>query len=134
MSEASGYLLGDIEDVLNNARKNLKEHLTVGSFRIKGREKAEKYKKELSNCMEKLEEIVASYPGDKEVNDFYNKFSSFYVEQREKESYAEEDRKKLDKLIENIREIAQWRKMEHAAGENLPFGDYRRMRESYRKR
>lgn len=134
MSEASGYLLGDIEEILNSARKNLKEHLSIGSFKIKGREKAEEYKKELSNCMEKLEEIVASYPDDSEINSFYNKFSSFYVDQREKESYGEDDRKKLDKLIEDIREIAQWRKMEHASGESLPFGDYRRMRESYRKR
>lgn len=134
MSEASGYLIGDIEQILNNARKNLKEHLSIGSFRITGREKAEKYKKELSRCMEKLEEITANYPDDKEINAFHDKFSSFYVEQREKESYAEDDRKKLDNLIEDIREIAQWRKMEHAAGENLPFGDYRRMRESYRKR
>lgn len=134
MSEVSGYLVGEIEKSVDAAFSLLSEHLAAGEKRIKGKEKAQEYREALSKCHEKMEDIIELHPGDKEIKDFHERLFSFYVEQKEKESYEKKDKEKLLKLLEEIREISQWRKIEHASGERLPFGDFRSMREEYKRR
>jgi|GEM_PF-1445235 len=134
MSDASGYLVSEIERSVDSAFSLLSEHLAAGEMRIKSKERARDYKQALSKCVEKLEDVLEQHPQDSEIKSFHEKFFSFYIEQKEKESYEKKDKEKLLKLLEEIREISQWRKIEHASGERLPFGDFRSMREEYKRR
>jgi hypothetical protein len=74
-----------------------------------------------------LEKIAKKYPQDEEMRNYLKTFSAFYEGRKEMEK--EEKKKKLSELLSDICRKVHWRKLGMASGKELPFKDFRSLRE-----
>ena len=130
--KASPYMLEEAKKQSEAALESLA--LTFDSVKLQKSMETQKnfasYKEKLLKTLEKLRDITAKYPEDKEVsqllqriNEFYKTLGGFSPDNLEKEH------KTLGDIDYNLGQIIHWRKLESASARLLPFKDYRRGKE-----
>ncbi|HII06205.1 MAG TPA: hypothetical protein HA349_02480 [Methanotrichaceae archaeon] len=128
MVEASGYIFQDIETLLKSA----KEELDVAKT---GPAEAHNILKEsLTGTFQELEKICSRYKDDAEASGIRNKLAEFLEELDSGKLTPEVEAKHLDKIIEQVHHLVEWRKLSTATGRDLSLKSRRRTREDVQKR
>jgi hypothetical protein len=128
MVEASGYLFRDIEVLLKEAEKCLEE------FRTGTPEAYTKHKDCLTNAMGALDKICSRYKDDVEACVIAGKLSEFMEDIESGSLTPEMEIQHLDRIIERVHHLVDWRKLAMAAGHELHLKSRRKTREDVRSR
>lgn len=128
MIEASGYLFRDIEALLKEAEEALEE------FRTGSPEAYKKHKEYLSSALQDLDKICSKYRDDAEASVIKSKLEEFLKDLDSNKLTIEMEIQQLDRIIERVHHLVDWRKLAMASGHDLPFSSRRKTREDVKKR
>ncbi len=120
MVEASPYLLERLLELIENSRT------------IFSKDNETEYEETLDQSLKKFEDISKKYPDDNEIKIQYNGFLSFCKEGSTPSTDIETE--KLDKIIQDIKHLIEWRKVEGASGSTLGKKSFRQLRGDREKR
>ncbi len=153
MVEASGYLFEDVETLLKRAKDSMegaKEEAEPeqGGAREGVKEEAkiktsrqtpepgmgESYRDSLNSSMQKLDEICSRYKDDAEASLVRNKLAGFLEEIDSGKLTPEMEGQGLDRIIEQVHHLVEWRRLSTAAGSDLSLKSRRRTKEDVQKR
>ncbi|MHC1631289.1 MAG: hypothetical protein ACXQT4_03200 [Methanotrichaceae archaeon] len=126
--EASGYLFRDIEALLKGAEKALEE------FRTGAPEAYNKHKEDLTNALQELDKICSRYKDDAEACIIKDRLSEFLNDIDSGNLILEQEIQHLDRIIERVHHLVDWRKLSTAAGYDLHFSSRRKTREDVETR
>lgn len=132
MTEASAYVVEEIEGKLESSIKMLVSALRKSRRSISGKKDLASYEKGLDQVRGLLDKTVEEYPEDGELKKIVDRFSSFYSEKGL--ISVEEQKEKLSNISSDLKSIVHWRKMETAHGGTLGFSDFRSLRSESKKR
>lgn len=128
MVEASGYIFKDVEALLKSA----KEALDVAKT---GPAEAHNILKEsMTSTLQELEKICSRYKDDAEASSIRNKLAEFLEELDSGKLTPEMEAQHLDKIIEQVHHLVEWRRLSTATGRDLSLKSRRRTREDVQKR
>ncbi len=144
MVEASGYIFQDVEALLKRA-KELMEEAKEGAkeeAKIKTAEQTpdaepgagESYRESLNGSMQKLDEICSRYRDDAEASLIRKKLADFLEELDSGRLTPEMQAQHLDRIIEQVHHLVEWRRLSTASGRDLSLKSRRRTREDVQKR
>lgn len=128
MAEASGYLFQDVEMLLKEAEEALRE------FRTGTPEAYSKHKERLFSALQELDKICSMYKEDAEASVIRSKFGEFLENLDSGKLTPDLEIQQLDRIIERVHHLVDWRKLAMAAGYELPFSSRRRTKEDFRRR
>jgi dsDNA-specific endonuclease/ATPase MutS2 len=128
MVEASGYLFRDIEALLKEAEEALEE------FRTGSTEAYRKHKEYLSSALRELDKICSKYKDDAEASVIRSKLEDFLRDLDSSKLTIEMEIQQLDRIIERVHHLVDWRKLAMASGYDLPFSSRRKTREDVKTR
>ncbi|MDI6654378.1 MAG: hypothetical protein QME59_00640 [Candidatus Hydrothermarchaeota archaeon] len=112
---ASAYTIEEISKELKSAYSSFVDNRIA------------EYESALGSILSRLENVVKKYPSDGEMRNYLKTFSAFY--EGRKEMKKEEEKKKLSELLSDINQKVHWRKLGMSSGKELPFKDFRSLRE-----
>ncbi|MFQ5975704.1 MAG: hypothetical protein ACE5J5_05265 [Candidatus Hydrothermarchaeales archaeon] len=131
MTEASPYLLKRLLELIESSRSLLNDY-------VKHQEKGDSeinlnaYEEKLDQSLKKFEEIIKKYPDDDEINKHFKGLLNFC---EERSTYGSEDEiKKFDHVIRDLKHLIDWRIIEGASGRTLGKKSYRSLRGDRGKR
>jgi len=125
MTEASGYLFRDVEMLLKEAEEALKEGTP---------EAYNKHKEYLISALQELDEICSRYKDDAEASVIRSKLGEFLKNLDSGKLTPDLEIQQLDRIIERVHHLVDWRKLAMAAGSELPFSSRRKTKEDFRRR
>jgi len=128
MVEASGYLFRDIEALLRKAEKCLEE------FRTGAPEAYTKHKDCLTEALGALDKICSRYKDDAEACVIKGKLSEFMENIESGGLTLEMEIQHLDRIIERVHHLVDWRKLAMAGGYELHLSSRRKTREDVQSR
>jgi hypothetical protein len=151
MVEASGYLFEDVEALLKRAKDSMegaKEEARQGGAKEGVREEAKiktsrqtpepgmgkSYRDSLNGSMQKLDEICSRYKDDAEASLVRNKLAGFLEELDSGKLTLEMEGQGLERIIEQVHYLVEWRKLSTATGRDLSLKSRRRTKEDVQKR
>ncbi len=123
MVDASPYLLEHLLELLETSRTTLSKD--------SAKEKKEN-EESLDQSLKKFEEIKKKYPDDNEIKLQYKGFLSFCEERSTFSTDIETE--KLDKIIHDLKQLIEWRKVQGASGRTLGKKSFRQLRGDREKR
>lgn len=132
MTEASAYLVEELQGKLESAYNKLISHLRKSSRAISAKEDLANYYREIEDILKKFNKAIEEYPDDDELGKVFDRFSAFFAIRHEME--AKEQKETVSHLISDLKSMAHWRKMETAYGKTLGFSDFRNLRGGSNKR
>ncbi len=128
MVEASGYIFQDVETLLKSAKEALEVAKT-------GPAEAQSILKEsLTGTFQELDKICLRYKDDAEAAGIRNKLAEFLEELDSGKLTPEMQAQHLDRIIEQVHHLVEWRRLSTAAGRDLSLKSRRRTREDVQKR
>lgn len=130
MVEAGGYMFREIEAELKKSEEALL------SFRDSNDPKVyREHKEDLVEAVRDMREICERYEDDREAQVICEQMTGFLDKVEDDSVDVVEEIKTLDRLIERVHHMVQWRRLTWKGGYDLPFKSRRNMRESqtYRK-
>jgi len=130
MSEASGYLFQDVEVLLKRAR----EAMVEAKIKVQVTGVYDIYRASLKISMQKLDEICSRYRDDAEAFIVRRKLGEFLEELDSGELVPEVEEQRLDRIIEQVHHLVEWRRLSMATGRDLALKSRRRTREDVQKR
>jgi hypothetical protein len=130
MSEASGYLFQDVEVLLKRAR----EAMVEAKIKVQVTGVHDIYRASLKISMQKLDEICSRYRDDAEAFIVRRKLGEFLEELDSGELVPEVEEQRLDRIIEQVHHLVEWRRLSMATGRDLSLKSRRRTREDVQKR
>jgi len=133
MVEASGYIFQDVEALLKRA-KELMEGAKEAKIKTPEPGVGDVYRVSLNSSMQKLDEICSRYRDDAEASLIRNKLAEFLEELDSGELTPEMQAQHLDRIIEQIHHLVEWRRLSTASGRDLSLKSRRRTREDVQKR
>lgn len=128
MAEASGYLFRDVEMLLKDAEEALEE------FRTGTPEAYNKHKECLISALQELDKICSRYKDDAEASVIRSKLGEFLGNLDSGKLTPDLEIQHLDRIIERVHHLVDWRKLAMAAGYELPFSSRRKTKENFRSR
>jgi len=128
MAEASGYLFRDVEMLLKDAEEALEE------FRTGTPEAYIKHKECLISALQELDKICSRYKDDVEASVIRSKLGEFLGNLDSGKLTPDLEIQQLDRIIERVHHLVDWRKLAMAAGYELPFSSRRKTKEDFRSR
>jgi hypothetical protein len=142
MVEASGYLFQDVEALLKRAKEAMEgaeEEAKEGAKEVAKIQTPEpglsdSYRESLNSSMQKLDEICSRYRDDADASLIRNKLAEFLEELDSAELTPEMEAQRLDRIIEQVHHLVEWRRLSTAAGRDLSLKSRRRTREDVQKR
>jgi hypothetical protein len=132
LSEASAYVMEDIQKKMESANSRLASYLRKSSRAVSAKKDVESYEKELGVILDLLEKTLEEYPGDGELKGFSERFYNFYSTRKNETFQAQMD--KISNFLSDLKSLVHWRKMETAYGRTLGFSDFRSLRGESKKR
>jgi hypothetical protein len=132
MTEASAYVLEDIQGTFDAAYKRLVNYSRKSSRAISAKKDLAEYDRLLSEVFETFEKTALEYPDDEETNKLSIRFSSFFSERHNADIKQQKER--ISHLLTDLKSLVHWRKMETAYGKTLGFSNFRSLRGESRKR
>ncbi len=132
MTDASAYILEDIQRKLEEAKSHLSEYLRKSSRAISAKKNLEDYEKVLAGALSILEKTVDEYPEDEELSKINRRLNAFY--NKRKNVDHSDHKENVSNIISDLKSLAHWRKMETAYGRTLGFSDFRSLRGKVEKR
>ena len=132
MTEASAYVVEDIQGKLESAYKRFVGYLRKSSRAISAKKDIEIYEKELGKILQIFEKTVDEYPEDEEIKKLADRFSLFYSKRHSLENQEQKD--SISHLLSDLKSMVHWRKMETAYGRTLGFSNFRSLRSESKKR
>jgi hypothetical protein len=132
VTEASAYVIEDIQGEMESAYKILSSFSRKSSRSISAKRDQQNYEKKLGEILKIFERKGEEYPDDEEMLKFSERFSNFYSERRGMDS--REQLEKLSHLVSDLKSMVHWRKMETSYGKTLGFSNFRSLRGESRKR
>jgi hypothetical protein len=132
VTEASAYVVEEIQGELESAYKTLSRFSRKSSRAISAKRDQQNYEKQLGELLKIFEKKGEEYPDDEEILKFSERFSNFYSERRGMKS--KEQLEKLSHLVSDLKSMVHWRKMETSYGKTLGFSNFRSLRGESRKR
>jgi hypothetical protein len=130
MVEASGYLFQDVESLLKRAR----EAMVEAKIKIQATGVHDIYRGSLNSSMQKLDEICSRYRDDAEAFIVRRKLGEFLEKLDSGELAPEVEEQHLDRIIDEVHHLVEWRRLSTAAGRDLSLKSRRRTREDVQKR
>ena len=142
MVEASGYLFQDVEALLKRAKEAMEVAEEVAEEGAKEGAKiqtpepdlSDSYRESLNSSMQKLDEICSRYRDDADASLIRNKLVDFLEELDSAKLTPEMEAQRLDRIIEQVHHLVEWRRLSTAAGRDLSLKSRRRTREDVQKR
>ncbi len=148
MVEASGYLFQDVEALLKRAKESVEGTKEGAKERAKEKAKikmsgqtpdaepvvGERRRESLNSSMQKLDEICSRYKGDAEASLIRKKLADFLEELDSGKLTPEMQAQCLDRIIEQVHHLVEWRRLSMASGRDLSLKSRRRTREDVQKR
>jgi hypothetical protein len=128
MVEASGYLFQDVETFLKEAEEELKE------VRTGDPEAYLRHKEHLTDALQELDKICSRYKDDAEASVIRSKLSDFLEKLDSGDLTPEIEMQHLDRIIERVHHLVEWRRLEMGMAYDLPLKSRRQTREDVRKR
>jgi hypothetical protein len=132
VTEASAYVIEEIQGEMESAYKILSSFSRKSSRSISAKRDQQNYEKKLGEILKIFERKGEEYPDDEEMLKFSERFSNFYSERRGMDS--REQLEKLSHLVSDLKSMVHWRKMETSYGKTLGFSNFRSLRGESRKR
>lgn len=132
MTEASPYILEEIQQNLESAYSKLIQYLRKSSRAISAKKDLEGYEKKLGAVLGVFERTLKEYPNDEELKKIFERFSSFYIVRRSEA--IQEQKETVSNLLRDLKSMVHWRKMETSYGRTLGFSDFRSLRGESKKR
>ena len=132
MTEASAYVLEEIQGKLESADKRLADYLRKSTRAISAKKDMEGYENGLKETLNLLERTVEEYPEDGEMKKITDRFSIFYSARHS--GSMEAQRAGVSNILADLKSMVHWRKMETAYGRTLGFSDFRSLRGESKKR
>ncbi|GBE18409.1 hypothetical protein BMS3Abin16_01009 [archaeon BMS3Abin16] len=132
MTEASAYVVEEIEEKLESSVKMLLSALRKSRRSISGKKDLASYEQGLEGVLRLFDKTVEEYPEDQELKKIVDRFSSFYSEKGLIDEQAQKE--KLSNISSDLKSLIQWRKLETAHGRTLGFSDFRSLRSESKKR
>lgn len=128
MVEASGYLFRDVEVLLTEAEDALEEFRkgTPGAY--------DKHKEHITGALQELDKICSRYKDDVEASVIRTRLDEFLEAVSSEKLTPEQEIQHLDRIIERVHHLVEWRKLAMAAGYELPFSSRRKTKEDIRMR
>ncbi|KUK44167.1 MAG: hypothetical protein WCY97_07375 [Methanothrix sp.] len=138
MVEASGYIFQDVEALLKRA-KELMEEAKEGAkeeAKIKTPELGVggRCRESLNGSMQKLDEISSRYRDDAEVSLMTRKLGEYLEDLDSGKLTPEIKVQRLDRIIEEVHHLVEWRRLSTAAARDLSLKSRRRTRDDFKKR
>jgi len=130
MVEASGYLFQDVEALLKRA----KELMEGAKIETPEPGVGDMYRESLNSSMQKLDEICSRYKDDAEASLIRKKLGEFLEELDSGKLAFEMQAQRLEKIIEQVHHLVEWRRLSTAAGRDLSLKSRRKTREDVHKR
>jgi hypothetical protein len=130
MVEASGYLFQDVEELLKRAKELMEE------AEIKTSEPGvhDGYREVLAGSMQKLDEISSRYRDDAEASLMKRKLGEYLEDLDSGKLTPEMKVQRLDRMIEDVHHLVEWRRLSTAAARDLSLKSRRRTRDDFKKR
>lgn len=132
MSDASAYVLEEIQEMLEKTLNMLVSYSRKSSRAISARRDLEEYEKGLKEVLGRFERTVDEYPEDEEVKKILDRFQAFFTERHNED--AQEQKERISHILSDLKSMVHWRKMETAYGKTLGFSDFRSLRGESKKR
>jgi hypothetical protein len=132
VTEASAYLVEEIQEKIESALNKLNSYLRKSSRAISAKKDLADYEKELGEVLQLFERTVAEYPEDAEIIKLFEKFSSFFSKRHSEDGPGQKDR--VSSILGDLKSMVHWRKMETAYGKTLGFSNFRSLRGESKKR
>jgi DNA topoisomerase VI subunit B len=132
VTEASAYVVEEIQGKLESAHKKLVNYLRKSSRSISAKKEIVNYEKELDEVLKIFDKSVEEYPEDEEMKKIADRYSSFYSRRHSEDGQGQKET--LSHLISDLKSLVHWRKMETAYGRTLGFSNFRSLRGESKKR
>jgi hypothetical protein len=132
VTEASAYVVEEIEEKLESSYKMFLSALRKSRRSISGKKDLASYEQGLEGVLKLFNKIVEEYPEDKDLKKIEERFSSFYSEKGLIDEQAQKE--KLSNISSDLKSLVHWRKMESAHGGTLGFSDFRSLRSESKRR
>ena len=134
MVEASGYLFQDVEALLKRSKEAMKGAKEEAKIKTPEPGLSDSYRESLNSSMQKLDEICSRYRDDADASLIRNKLAEFLEELDSAKLTPEMEAQRLDRIIEQVHHLVEWRRLSTAAGRDLSLKSRRRTREDVQKR
>jgi len=128
MVEASGYLFQDVDEFLRKAKESLEEAKTGAP------EAHDRYRGSLTSSLEGLDRICSRYKDDAEASLIKNKLVELLEELDSGKLTPEIEARDLNKIIERVHHLTEWRRISTASGRDLSLKSRRKTKEDVQKR
>jgi len=132
VSDASAYVVEEIQGMLEKVLKKLVSYSRKSSRAISAKRDLEDYEKGLKEVLSRFEHTTAEYPEDEDMKKVLDRFQSFYTDRHSVD--AKEQKEKISHILADLKSMVHWRKMETAYGKTLGFSDFRSLRGESKKR
>jgi len=137
MVEASGYIFQDVEALLKSAKELMEEAKIKTAEQTLDAESGvvdDRCRESLNGSMQKLDEICSRYREDAEAVGIRNKLAEFLEVLDSGVLTPEMQAQHLDRIIEQVHHLVEWRRLSTASGRDLSLKSRRRTREDVQKR
>lgn len=124
MVEAGGYLFRDIEALMEKSENELME------FRdSENQDVYLKHKEDLVKAVKEMSGVCERYKDDIEAQVLCEQMNQFLGKVEEGDLTIMAEIKAMDRIIERLHHMVEWRRIAIAEGHDIPFKDRRTMRE-----